>query len=40
MNIYFFLQDELWEEITASLNSAGCGPQKLSKEWAKVNIYI
>lgn len=42
-NIYFFLQEELWEKLTSSLNSAGCGPQKLPKEWAKVskekNIY-
>lgn len=33
----YFLQDELWEKLTAALNSAGCGPQKQPKEWAKVN---
>ncbi|XP_071580557.1 uncharacterized protein [Temnothorax nylanderi] len=27
--------DELWEEVTSALNCAGCGPQKLPKEWAK-----
>ncbi|XP_018367749.1 PREDICTED: myb/SANT-like DNA-binding domain-containing protein 4 [Trachymyrmex cornetzi] len=27
--------EKLWEKVTSALNSAGCGPQKQSKEWAK-----
>lgn len=30
--------DELWEEVTINLNSAGSGPQKLPKEWAKILV--
>jgi len=36
MNVF---QDELWDEITKTLNSTGCGPQKMSKEWAKVKKF-
>ncbi|XP_029167345.1 uncharacterized protein LOC114937846 isoform X2 [Nylanderia fulva] len=27
--------DELWEKLTKILNTAGCGPYKSAKEWAK-----
>lgn len=38
-NVYFFT-GRMWEQLASSLNSAGYGPAKLPKTWAKVRkIY-